>query len=158
MKVRVLSNVCWFTFVGKEVNFEKVVDPNVVSTLLKQFLRELPEPLLTFKLYRPFVHTLGTQVHSMHIYILNRIEWRWPTDSSSKDEVIFLKRFQILVAKFLLPFLVMHNFENTEKFQWNFSFRNFPYNEYWAEIFTVQLKWNQCISKRMNCIFEMIYV
>lgn len=36
---------------GKPVNFEQYSDVHVPAVILKTFLRELPEPLLTFTLY-----------------------------------------------------------------------------------------------------------
>ena len=38
-------------FIGKEVDFSVYNDPHLVATILKMFLRELPEPLLTFSLH-----------------------------------------------------------------------------------------------------------
>lgn len=40
---------------GEDVNLEKVRDPHVVCGLLKLYLRELPEPLMTFQLYEPLI-------------------------------------------------------------------------------------------------------
>jgi len=40
---------------GREIDFTGVSDPNVVAGVLKLFLRELPEPLLTFGLYDEFI-------------------------------------------------------------------------------------------------------
>lgn len=40
---------------GLEVDLTNVNDPHVVASLLKQWLRELPEPLLTFGLYDSFI-------------------------------------------------------------------------------------------------------
>lgn len=37
--------------IGKEVDFSVYNDPHLVATILKMFLRELPEPLLTFSLH-----------------------------------------------------------------------------------------------------------
>lgn len=36
---------------GKPVNYEEYEDVHVAAVILKTFLRELPEPLLTFALY-----------------------------------------------------------------------------------------------------------
>lgn len=36
---------------GKSVNFEQYGDVHVAAVILKTFLRELPEPLLTFRVY-----------------------------------------------------------------------------------------------------------
>jgi hypothetical protein len=41
---------------GVEVNFAKV-NPHVVANLIKGFLRDLPEPLLTWRLYDGFYKT-----------------------------------------------------------------------------------------------------
>ncbi|KAJ5077633.1 rho/rac/cdc gtpase-activating protein [Anaeramoeba ignava] len=46
---------------GKTPNLDKVSSPHIVSGLLKLFLRELPEPLLSFELYDVFV-----AVHSIN--------------------------------------------------------------------------------------------
>jgi Rho GTPase-activating protein 1 len=43
---------------GEDVDFNvEVQQPHVVAALLKLWLRELPEPLLTFKLYTTFINT-----------------------------------------------------------------------------------------------------
>lgn len=44
---------------GKPIDFTKVQDPNVVSGLLKLYLRELPEPLCTFALFDEFIQAAG---------------------------------------------------------------------------------------------------
>ncbi len=36
---------------GKPVNFDEYADVHVPAVILKTFLRELPEPLLTFRVY-----------------------------------------------------------------------------------------------------------
>jgi len=41
---------------GEDVDIDKIKDPHVVSGLLKLYLRELPEPLMTFQLYYPFIY------------------------------------------------------------------------------------------------------
>jgi hypothetical protein len=40
---------------GLDVDFNKVKDPHAVSNILKQYLRELPDPLLTFDKYDTFI-------------------------------------------------------------------------------------------------------
>lgn len=44
IKIRLYSS-------GKPVNFEQYDDVHVPAVILKTFLRELPEPLLTFRVY-----------------------------------------------------------------------------------------------------------
>lgn len=44
-----LLSLCFAS--GKPVNFEQYSDVHVPAVILKTFLRELPEPLLTFTLY-----------------------------------------------------------------------------------------------------------
>jgi len=44
---------------GKEVNWEEL-DDHLVTGTVKLFLRELPQPLLTFDLYPEFVAVNGT--------------------------------------------------------------------------------------------------
>ena len=45
---------------GHDVNFvENSIDPHVVAHLFEQFLRELPEPLLTYELYADFIRIGG---------------------------------------------------------------------------------------------------
>mmetsp|Transcript_17832 Transcript_17832/g.45388 ORF Transcript_17832/g.45388 Transcript_17832/m.45388 type:complete len:758 (-) Transcript_17832:168-2441(-) len=43
---------------GKDVDLSSCPAPHVVSGLLKMYLRELPEPLLTFDFFQPFLATL----------------------------------------------------------------------------------------------------
>lgn len=45
---------------GHDVNLNDCKDPYVIAHLLKQYLRELPEPLLTYKLYKSFIAIGGT--------------------------------------------------------------------------------------------------
>src|SRR4051794_26784652 len=47
------------TLSAKPVDFESILDHNVAAGLFKLYFRELPEPLLTYKLYKPLLHTLG---------------------------------------------------------------------------------------------------
>lgn len=37
-------------FLGQEVDISNITDPHIISNLLKNFLIELPEPLLTFEI------------------------------------------------------------------------------------------------------------
>eukprot|EP00002_Diphylleia_rotans_P035442 TRINITY_DN772_c0_g1_i2.p1 TRINITY_DN772_c0_g1~~TRINITY_DN772_c0_g1_i2.p1 ORF type:complete len:629 (+),score=137.90 TRINITY_DN772_c0_g1_i2:49-1935(+) len=40
---------------GRSLDVDEIGDPHVVAGLLKMFLRELPEPLITFELYQTFI-------------------------------------------------------------------------------------------------------
>lgn len=40
---------------GKRIEYSELPDPHIAPALFKQFLRELPEPLLTFELYGDFI-------------------------------------------------------------------------------------------------------
>lgn len=48
---------------GKPVNFDLYGDPHVPAVVLKTFLRELPEPLLTFRVFGPVQELLGECGH-----------------------------------------------------------------------------------------------
>lgn len=52
-----------FEKTGKK-SFDDNTSPHDVATLLKEFLRDLPEPLLTNKLYTPLLET-----QSKHVYV-----------------------------------------------------------------------------------------
>lgn len=41
--------------IGEEVNYTEYKDPHLVANLLKLYLRDLPDPLFTFKLYPQFI-------------------------------------------------------------------------------------------------------
>ena len=51
-----VENLCQrFEMDPESVSLE-TENPNVISNVLKLYLRQLPEPLLTFKLYQNFIH------------------------------------------------------------------------------------------------------
>ena len=61
-------NKCWeqlelynnlFNTLGETVQFVREEDTHVAAVLLKKFLRELPEPLLTFQLYEDIMRVHG---------------------------------------------------------------------------------------------------
>jgi hypothetical protein len=61
-------NKCWEQFelynnllnaIGESVQFVREEDTHVAAVLLKKFLRELPEPLLTFQLYDDIMRVHG---------------------------------------------------------------------------------------------------
>lgn len=46
-------------FVGETVDFREMEDVHLAAVILKTFLRELPEPLLTYQLYNDIVNFSG---------------------------------------------------------------------------------------------------
>lgn len=50
---------------GRDVHFSEDLNPTDVAGLLKAFLRDLPEPLLTKELYAPFIAT--RRMYEMHL-------------------------------------------------------------------------------------------
>ncbi|KAG5458072.1 MAG: Rho GTPase activation protein, partial [Olpidium bornovanus] len=56
----------WHLHIGSDINFEKTYeDPNAVATLLKMFLRDLPEPVLTKHLDPVFNGCLSDYDHEL---------------------------------------------------------------------------------------------
>jgi hypothetical protein len=54
------------------LDFDNVEDPHLISSLLKMYLRELPEPLMTFDLYTEFIDINSTLSFS-HTHTLSLI-------------------------------------------------------------------------------------
>lgn len=54
--------------IGTPVDYEVCADPHVAATILKMFLRELPEPLMTFDLHSKIAQLRGTHTHT-HLYM-----------------------------------------------------------------------------------------
>lgn len=50
---------------GKKVNFEELGDPHLAAVILKLFLRELVEPILTFDLFNDII---GFQSNNQNIF------------------------------------------------------------------------------------------
>ncbi len=48
--------VCVCVSIGEEVSFSQLDDVHLAAVILKMFLRELPEPLLTYQLYNDIVN------------------------------------------------------------------------------------------------------
>lgn len=55
---------------GGSVDLTKEKDPHVVSTLLKLFLRSLPEPICTFELYSQFLEAGGNLTSYTKFYLI----------------------------------------------------------------------------------------
>ncbi|XP_066509358.1 rho GTPase-activating protein 1-like [Hoplias malabaricus] len=58
---------------GEEVNFFQIEDVHLAAVILKTFLRELPEPLLTYKLYNDVVNFQNVDSDSQVITIRNML-------------------------------------------------------------------------------------
>ncbi|XP_070194646.1 rho GTPase-activating protein 45-like isoform X3 [Littorina saxatilis] len=52
-----VENLCQRFDLNPELVDLEEVHPNIISNVLKLYLRQLPEPLLTFRLYSDFIHT-----------------------------------------------------------------------------------------------------
>ena len=52
---------------GKRVFLPEKLDPNSVAGLIKQWLRELPEPLLTYELFSEFAAVLEIEDHEERV-------------------------------------------------------------------------------------------
>ncbi|KAG8005449.1 Rho GTPase-activating protein 8 [Nibea albiflora] len=76
---------------GKAVNFDEYADVHVPAVILKTFLRELPEPLLTFRVYSQVQEILNVE-SSLRV-------------SRCKQIVESLPEHHFIVTKFLLCFL-----------------------------------------------------
>lgn len=48
---------------GEEVNFAEMEDVHLAAVILKTFLRELPEPLLTYQLYNDIINFQSKSSH-----------------------------------------------------------------------------------------------
>ncbi|XP_072256386.1 rho GTPase-activating protein 8 [Pyxicephalus adspersus] len=83
---------------GKAVNFDEYGDPHIPAAILKTFLRELPEPLLTFNSYWPILGI--TSVES-----ILRV-------NSCKEIVQRLPDHNYAVLKYLICFLNMISQQN----------------------------------------------
>uniref|UniRef100_A0A8B9H2U8 Rho GTPase activating protein 1 n=1 Tax=Astyanax mexicanus TaxID=7994 RepID=A0A8B9H2U8_ASTMX len=58
---------------GEEVNFFQIEDVHLAAVILKTFLRELPEPLLTFRLYNDVVNFQNVDSESQVVTIQNML-------------------------------------------------------------------------------------
>ncbi|KAI8074075.1 hypothetical protein BC940DRAFT_79506 [Gongronella butleri] len=61
-----------------QVGVDHYPDINVVADALKQFLRELPEPLLTFDLYDEFIQASATENHDNRLYKIKQVMQKLP--------------------------------------------------------------------------------
>ena len=59
---------------GQHVDFGSYFDPQIPCVILKTFLRELPEPLLTFDLYEPVMVLQGRMLCAWEVYQISNIQ------------------------------------------------------------------------------------
>ncbi|MDP2438532.1 MAG: hypothetical protein Q8P67_22540 [archaeon] len=77
---------------GRSPDLSTNRDPHAIAGLLKLWLRELPEPLLTFELFQPFLDTLGLATPAAKIEATKKLLKRLPQEN-------------LTLIEFLLPFL-----------------------------------------------------
>jgi len=53
--------------IGEEVNFTQLDNVHLAAVILKMFLRELPEPLLTYQLYNDIVNFHSENTNHLQI-------------------------------------------------------------------------------------------
>ena len=78
---------------GKEVKWEEMEDVHVVTGAVKLFLRELPDPLLTFELYPDFVAICDTEGDDAKCKALKKV-----FDKLPKGNLSFLRKIMRLVC------------------------------------------------------------
>ncbi|KAI8884637.1 hypothetical protein K501DRAFT_332563 [Backusella circina FSU 941] len=76
-------------------------DINVVADAFKQFLRELPEPLLTYTYYNEFIHTSTLEDHDERVYLLKQIVKKLPLPNYT------------LLKRIIEHFVIVTDFEST---------------------------------------------
>ena len=72
------------------------VDVHAVASLLKQYLRELPDMVLTRELHLQFVQILGTCAFSSFCRVVDTFPTTLPIDHSSPSVTCFLPHFHHL--------------------------------------------------------------
>lgn len=92
-RVQLIKDVQKLYNLGKPVNFDEYADVHVPAVILKTFLRELPEPLLTFRVYSQVQDLLNVE-SSLRV-------------SRCQQIVESLPEHHFIVTKFLLGFLHM---------------------------------------------------
>ncbi|RCH95190.1 hypothetical protein CU097_002999, partial [Rhizopus azygosporus] len=68
---------------NKDVNKVDLSDPrwadiNVIADAFKQFLRELPEPLLTYTYYDEFINASASEDHDQRVYLIKEVLKKLP--------------------------------------------------------------------------------
>lgn len=76
-----MNKIVSFFFFQIDVTDSRWNDVNVVSSLLKMFLRKLPEPLLTDKLYPFFIDANRIASHPQRLrklrYLVSYLFWKF---------------------------------------------------------------------------------
>jgi hypothetical protein len=81
---------------GRDVCFSDDLNPTDVAGLLKAFLRDLPEPLLTKELYSPFIATRRIEDTKMRLFALNLLCALLPP--ANRDTLAELLQFLQMVS------------------------------------------------------------
>ena len=83
---------------GVITELEPDICPHDVATLLKEYLRDLPEPLLCRKLYQPFVNTQKIRNRRLQFEAISHLVHILPV--SHRDTLHYLLKFLAKVARF----------------------------------------------------------
>lgn len=92
-RVQLVKDIQKLYNLGKPVNFGQYGDVHVPAVILKTFLRELPEPLLTFRVYSQVLDIIKVE-SSLRV-------------TRCKQIIESLPEYDFIVAKYLLCFLHM---------------------------------------------------
>ncbi|KAI7899698.1 uncharacterized protein BX663DRAFT_563650 [Cokeromyces recurvatus] len=79
----------------------KWMDINVIADAFKQFLRELPEPLLTYTYYNEFIMASASEDHDERIYLLKKVLKKLPHCN------------YVLLKRIIEHFVIVTDFEAT---------------------------------------------
>lgn len=83
---------------GDDVQMDDDTCPHDVATLLKEYLRDLPEPLLCRRLYQPFVNTQKIRHRRLQFEAISHLVKLLPIPH--RDTLYYLLRFLAKVARF----------------------------------------------------------
>ncbi|XP_018591076.1 rho GTPase-activating protein 15 isoform X1 [Scleropages formosus] len=73
-------------------------DIHVVTGALKMFFRELPEPLLPFRFFEPFVEAIKTREHARRLQTVKKLVHQLPKPNQETMKVLF-RHFQTILTK-----------------------------------------------------------
>lgn len=83
---------------GTNLELDDDVCPHDVATLLKEYLRDLPEPLLCRRLYQPFVNTQKIRNRRLQFEAISYLVQVLPV--SHRDTLHYILKFLAKVARF----------------------------------------------------------